>query len=249
MGDLLWITLLFCLAVQAVFFAFAAWLQTDKVTDLSYGLTFVVMAAGLWWRSGRADAAAVVIASMVAAWGLRLAGYLLFRILRIGRDARFDGIRERPLAFAKFWAIQGVAVWAVMLPVTLWFGSRGRWTAINAAALVAWLVGFVVEAVADLQKYRHKTSPEGRDRWTDVGLWRRGRHPNYFGEMLCWWAVFAYVAADLGPWAILAAAGPLAITILLLFFSGIPPLEASAERKWGHLPEYRKYRARTRTLI
>ena len=30
--------------IQAVFFAFAAALRTDKVTDLSYGLSFVAIA-------------------------------------------------------------------------------------------------------------------------------------------------------------------------------------------------------------
>ena len=38
------------LTVQAVFFAFAATLTTDKVTDLSSGLTFVSIAGG-WKRA------------------------------------------------------------------------------------------------------------------------------------------------------------------------------------------------------
>ena len=250
MTDYLWTTLAVSMAVQAIFFAFAAGLKTDKVTDLSYGLTFVLLAAGLIWATGRTDGTAVVLSLMVGAWGVRLAGYLLFRILWMGRDKRFDGIRERPLAFAKFWLLQGVAVWVIMLPVALWFGAPGGgWGVEKSVGLLVWLAGLVIETVADVQKFRHKTSAEGRDRWTDVGLWRHARHPNYFGELLCWWGIFVFVAVDLGAWALLAVAGPLMITVLLLFVSGIPPLEESAQRRWGALPEYQAYRKRTRLLI
>jgi steroid 5-alpha reductase family enzyme len=250
MTDYLWTTLAVSMAVQAVFFAFAAGLKTDKVTDLSYGLTFVLLSAGLVWATGRTAPSAVILSLMVCAWGVRLAGYLLFRILRMGRDKRFDGVRERPLAFAKFWLLQGVAVWAIMLPVALWFGAPGGgWGIEKSIGLLVWLAGLVIETVADVQKFRHKTSAAGRDRWTDVGLWRHARHPNYFGELLCWWGVFVFVAVDLGTWALVAVAGPLMITGLLLFVSGIPPLEQSAQRRWGTLPEYQAYRKRTRLLI
>jgi steroid 5-alpha reductase family enzyme len=245
----LWPTLAFSMAVQAAFFVFAARFKTDKVTDLSYGLTFVLLALGLAWATGRTDRPALVVTLMVVAWGVRLAGYLLFRILRMGRDRRFDGIRERPLSFAKFWFFQGVAVWVIMLPVALWFGAPGVWGLEKSAGFVVWLAGLVFESVADIQKYRHKASAAGRDRWTDTGLWRRARHPNYFGELLCWWGVFLFVARDLGAWALLGVAGPLTITGLLLFVTGIPPLEQNAARKWGDNPEYQAYRRRTRLLI
>jgi steroid 5-alpha reductase family enzyme len=249
MTDYLWTTLAVSMAVQAIFFAFAASLKTDKVTDLSYSLTFVLLSAGLVWADSRIAPTALVLSLMVAAWGVRLAGYLLFRILQMGRDKRFDGIRERPLAFAKFWLLQGIAVWAIMLPVTLWFGAPSGWGAEKYVGLLVWLVGLLIESVADAQKFRHKTSAAGRDRWTDVGLWRHARHPNYFGELLCWWGVFVFVAVDLGAWALLGVVGPLMITVLLLFVSGIPPLEQSAQRRWGTLPEYQEYKRRTRLLI
>jgi hypothetical protein len=49
--DTLWLTLAVSLAVQAVFFAFAAAFKTDRVTDLSYSLTFIVLASFLLWQS------------------------------------------------------------------------------------------------------------------------------------------------------------------------------------------------------
>lgn len=240
----LWVSL----AVQAVFFAFAVTLKTDKVTDLSYGLTFVLLAAAALLRVDR-SVPAVVLAAMVGVWGLRLAGYLVYRIWRIGRDARFDGIREHFWPFFKFWLLQGVAVWVIMLPVTLWFAAPRAYSPWMSVGGTLWLAGLLIEAVADQQKFAFKQTPRGRTHWTDVGLWRYSRHPNYFGELLCWWGIFFYAAAGMGAWIALAAAGPLAITGLLLFVTGIPPLEASAAKRWGQDPAYQAYRRRTRALL
>jgi steroid 5-alpha reductase family enzyme len=244
----LW-TLAVSLAVQALFFAVAAALKTDKVTDLSYGLTFVILALALLFTSGDAGGPALVLALMVVLWGVRLAGYLVYRIMRIGRDARFDGIRERFWAFARFWLLQGVAVWVIMLPVTLWFSRPGPWDWLMAPGAGAWLAGLVIETTADFQKFREKSRPGGSNRWVASGLWRYSRHPNYFGELLCWWGVFLFAAGNLEGWSWLAVAGPISITALLLFVTGIPTLEASALRKWGSDPAYAEYRRRTRLLV
>jgi steroid 5-alpha reductase family enzyme len=186
---------------------------------------------------------------MVVLWGGRLAGYLVHRIVRMGRDTRFDGVRERFWAFARFWLFQGIAVWVIMLPVTLWFARPGPWSWPMPVGCGVWLAGLLVETVADAQKFRAKSRPGGASRWVDTGLWRHARHPNYFGELLCWWGIFVFVARDLAGWSLVALAGPVTITVLLLFVTGIPTLEASARRKWGTDPGYLEYRRRTRLLV
>ncbi len=252
MIDHLLITLGISLGIQAAFFAVAATFRTDKVTDLSYGLTFIALAAWLAGGSLHWFTPATAIGLMVVLWALRLAAYLLFRVLKTGRDARFDGVREHFWKFAKFWFFQGVAVWIIMLPATLWFAlpvRNGQWTGWMALGAMIWLAGLVIETVADAQKFASKSREGTRARWPDHGLWRYSRHPNYFGELLCWWGLFAFVVPGLGWWALPGAAGPLTITGLLLFVTGIPTLEASAQRKWGRDPEYLAYRQRTNRLI
>jgi steroid 5-alpha reductase family enzyme len=243
-------TLAISLVIQAVFFAFAATLRTDKVTDLSYSLSFVVLAAVLLAGSRRA-LPQLTLALMVGMWGLRLAAYLFYRILAMGRDARFDGIREHFWKFFRFWLLQGVAIWIVMWPATLWFAGAGSpgWSLAMTAGLAIWSAGLAIETVADLQKFRFKSQPGAGGRWIDTGLWRYSRHPNYFGELLCWWGVLVYVAPDLGPWLAVGVVGPLTITSLLLFGTGIPTLERSASEKWGRDPAYEAYRRRTNLLI
>jgi len=44
-------------------------------------------------------------------------------------------------------------------------------------------------------------------------------------------------------------AGPVFITLHLLFVSGIPLLERSAEAKYGDDPAYREYKRRTSILV
>lgn len=247
-NDLL-VTLAASLLIQAVLFAFAATFKTDKVTDLSYGLTFVVLAA---WLLSKGDATALpplMLAGMVIAWGVRLAGYLFYRIMTIGRDARFDGIREHFWPFFKFWLGQGIAVWVILLPVTLWFAAPAPYSFWMSVGGTIWAVGLIIETIADAQKFSAKIRPGGNDRWVDEGLWKYSRYPNYFGEMLCWWGVYVFVAPGLGAWNVLGILGPVSITYILLKVTGIPTLEKSAAKKWGANAEYQAYVARTRRLM
>lgn len=243
------LTLAISLLIQAVFFAVAATLKTDKITDLSYGLTFVIIALVLLLQGDVTSRPQLILAGMVIVWGARLAGYLFFRILHMGRDARFDGIRERFWAFFKFWLGQGVAVWAIMLPVTIWFATPGAWTPWMAIGGGVWAAGLIIETIADAQKFAVKRRAAGGSRWMDTGLWRYSRHPNYFGELLCWWGIFVFVAGNYTGAAWIGIIGPMVITYLLLKVTGIPTLEAAAKKKWGANPAYQAHVARTSRLI
>lgn len=249
MDFMLALTLAVSGAVQAMFFALAARYRTDKVTDLSYGLTFIGVTLLLLFTREHPDTAHWILAGMILLWALRLTVYLFVRILRIQRDPRFDGVREHFWKFLRFWVFQGLVVWTLMLPATLWFPKAAGWDAFKGAGLLIWAAGLVIETLADLQKYRQKTTPRGRARWVESGLWKYSRHPNYFGELLCWWGVFLYVATDLEGLGALAALGPLTLTVLLVFVTGIPILERQADRQWGRDAAYREYKERTSVLI
>jgi steroid 5-alpha reductase family enzyme len=59
---------------------------------------------------------------------------------------------------------------------------------------VVWLVGLVIEVVADGQKAAFRKDAANKGRFIDSGVWAWSRHPNYFGEILVWVGV-AIVAA------------------------------------------------------
>lgn len=238
------------LAVNAAFFAVAAARRTDVVTDLSYSLTFGVLALVLPFTGAR-EPVQLVASLLVLLWALRLGAYLFRRILRMKVDHRFDEMRDKPLRFARFWLLQAIAVAVIMLPVTYLLDRSdaqgfGGW-AVAGAAL--WLVGLVIETVADAQKSAFRSREENRGRFITTGLWRYSRHPNYFGEILVWWGLFVYAVPFLDGSAFAVVIGPVFITLLLLFVSGIPLLERSADEKYGDDPAYRDYKQRTSILV
>jgi steroid 5-alpha reductase family enzyme len=112
-----------------------------------------------------------------------------------------------------------------------------------------WAVGFAVEAASDAQKSAFKNDPAKAGRWIESGLWKYSRHPNYFGEALLWWGLFLVALPSLAGLLALAAIGPIAITLLLLFVSGVPLLEKSADAKYGGDPAYRDYKRRTSLFV
>jgi steroid 5-alpha reductase family enzyme len=238
-------------AINAIFFLFAALLRTDKVTDLSYSLSFIVMAVVLLLMGGQITTLPVLCTVLILAWGVRLGTYLLARILKTGVDHRFDDMRDHPLRFARFWVLQAVTVWVVMLPAIRLFAIHGP-TALSPVSVVGaglWCIGFLVEVVADSQKSAFKNNPANRDRFISSGLWRYSRHPNYLGESLLWWGLFIVMVPAFSGWDFLVAIGPLFLTLLLLFVSGVPLLEKSADRKYGQDPAYQEYRRRTSIFL
>jgi steroid 5-alpha reductase family enzyme len=238
------------LAVNGAFFAFAAARRTDVVTDLSYSLTFALLAVVLLF-AGAAEPVQLVASLLVVVWAARLGIYLFRRIMRTKVDHRFDGMRDQPLRFARFWLLQAITVAVVMLPVSYLLDQDdppglGAWSIAGGSV---WLVGLLIEAVADAQKAAFRAKEENRGRFVASGLWRYSRHPNYFGELLVWWGLFLYVVPVLHGAAFALVVGPVFITLLLLFVSGIPLLEKSADEKYGSDGAYRDYKRRTSILV
>lgn len=236
--------------VNAVFFGYAVAKKTDVVTDLSYSLSFALVCAVLIALNYTASFVALVPAALTIVWAVRLGAYLFTRIIATKVDHRFDGMREVPLKFARFWILQAIAVTLILLPVAASVASPAQprgFGPFEIAGIVLWIIGFLIEVVADAQKSSFKKT--GKAGFISSGLWKYSRHPNYFGEAALWWALFVYLIPALSGLLALAVIGPLFITLLLLFVSGIPLLEKSADEKYGADPAYVEYKRRTSVFI
>jgi len=246
----LFTALTFSVGVNLLMFIPAFLLKTDKLTDISYALTFAFVAVyGLF--SGIVNLPNIILASMIVLWAVRLGTYLLIRIRKMGRDERFDVMREDFLKFGRFWLLQGITVWVVLLPSIMFFGNKvERISPFSFLGVVVWALGLSIEAVADMQKYQFINDPENKGQWIDSGLWRYSRHPNYFGEILNWVGIYLFTVYGLRPWqAVLGLLSPIYISGLLIFVSGIPILEKEADKRWGDNEEYRKYKRETSVLV
>lgn len=70
-----------------------------------------------------------------------------------------------------------------------------------------------------------------------------------FGKILLWWGVFVASTPVLEGAEWLVVIGPIFLTLLLLFVSGIPLLEKSADKRWNSVAEYRFYKNTTSPLV
>ncbi len=87
------ITALFSIGFNLFMFIPAFIYKTDKLTDISYALTFFTVAIFSYFRSGR-DIVHTILLTAILLWSIRLGSFLYMRILRMKRDRRFDDKRD-----------------------------------------------------------------------------------------------------------------------------------------------------------
>ncbi|ORY15054.1 oxidoreductase-like protein [Clohesyomyces aquaticus] len=264
------ITLLITVAYQLFFFSIAFSFKFDKFTDFAGGTNFIVLAIITLALSGTRDNARNIVASVfIMLWGARLSGFLLFRILKTGKDDRFDDKRDKFWSFLGFWVFQMLWVWTVSLPVTILnspnvaqFAQPKFGTGRDIAGVILYSIGLIMESVSDIQKYRFRTAHGSDGAVCDVGFFAWTRHPNYFGEIIIQFAIFMIAVSPAangyvhgGAYVALYASivGPFFLTALLMFLSGLPLSERPGAKKryekGNRWPEYERYLHRTSILI
>lgn len=218
------------------------------VADVAWALSFVLVAWVAWLVGDAATARRTTIALLTTVWGVRLAAHLTWRMRARPEDRRYVAMRQR-LGRERFermslWTVfvfQGVLAWIVSLPVQIGqvpddpdvVGLAG------VLGVAVWAAGMFFETVGDWQLARFKADPANEGRILQDGLWRYTRHPNYFGEFLVWWGIFLVAATSTTGLASLP--GPVLMTALLVWVSGIPPTERTMRRR----PGYAEYADRT----
>lgn len=237
--------------VQWVAFIPATITQTDRYFDATGSVTYITVTAALLLLSPEWDLRSVILGGLVIIWAARLGSFLLRRNLQTGGDDRFDEIKVSPIRFLSVWTIQGL--WVSLTAAAAWITIASSHTVpmnwVSWIGVLIWAVGFGIEVIADRQKSRFKADPDNSGKFIRSGLWSVVRHPNYLGEILLWVGVLVVAAPALQGWQWVAFLSPLFVILLLTRVSGIPLLEAKAERKWGDDPEYRAYRSSTPALI
>ena len=244
MMDFLLPALIASVGINIAMFLPAFAFKTDKLTDISYAVTFAFVAI-LAFLSSNQTLTHVLLLIAILAWSVRLGGFLLIRINKMGKDSRFDGMREKFWSFLKFWLLQGVSVFVVLIASLLLFDvARPSITSLAWVGLGVFLAGLLLEATADAQKFRFRFSGrKKKQEWIDEGVWRMSRHPNYLGEMMVWSGLYLFALPSLqGSGVYIGLISPLYIIALLLFVSGVPLLEKAADKKWGNKKAFQHYK-------
>lgn len=229
----------------------AAIYKTEKFYDLTGSISFITVGLFSLTNAGHYHARQIGVTMMVLLWTVRLGSFLFLRTMITGGDSRFEEAKTKPGLFFVYWTVQAVWVWVCSLPLILENASVRNpgvnWS--DVIGIMLYTTGFLVEAVADLQKFFFKKNPENKGRFVDVGLWKYARYPQYFGEILLWWGIFATAAAGLHGWEFVAIISPLFVMLLTLYVSGIPIQEKQAKERWGDSQEYMDYRRKTNFLV
>ncbi|KAJ4418949.1 hypothetical protein N0V85_001248 [Neurospora sp. IMI 360204] len=219
----------------------------------------------------------LALSGAVTVWAVRLGVYLFRRILREGHDHRFNEIRINPRRYLR--AFIGQATWVIfcMLPVIAVNSIPSGVPSVSDvkptdfSGFGLWIIGFVVEVVADYQK--SKWQKEKRDKVHDQqfltsGLWSWCQFPNYFGESMLWVGITtvtfgvllfddvreALAAADSSPMSILSVIfvctiGPAFVTFLMLKVTGVPYSERKYDNLYGGDEKYQKWKRETPKFI
>lgn len=196
-----------------------------------------------------------VILLLIASWywGWRLTRNWAITFKGIAHeDWRYTKYRDRhPLVFhaINFFGLNmmpTLVVFAAMLPgLKLFEIINPKFEIINYCLLA---IGFIVciasatiQLIADKQSHDFRATHPGKV--CNVGLWKHGRHPNYFGEIQFWWGIWIMYASLYG--VDMYIGGAIAMTALFLGIS-IPLME---KRQLANKPDYSEYRKQTRILI
>lgn len=193
----------------------------------------------------------LLITLLVFIWGIRLSGHIVRRIRATDtEDPRYVELRRKWKGnlslniFLRIYMVQAVLATLIAIPVihTNLFAVApwSAWTFVGAAV---WLVGFIIESRADAQLQSFMRDQKNKGKIMSRGLWAFSRHPNYFGELTQWYGILIICLGT--PFGWVGIVGPVILTYLILYVSGIP----LNEKRFEGRPGWAEYKARTSVLV
>jgi steroid 5-alpha reductase family enzyme len=223
--------------------------KRNDVADIAWGLGFVLVAWASHFIAHEFSLRILIVNTLVTIWGLRLALHIYTRNKGKAEDFRYKAWREQwgkwflVRSYLQVFLLQGLFLFLISLPVIFINQNRGPISIFDFLGIAVWIIGFYFEAVGDWQLSQFIKDPSNKGKIIQSGLWKYSRHPNYFGEVVQWWGIFL-MAISL-PNGIITIIGPLTITILILFVSGIRMLE----KKYAGRADFEDYKRRTSAFI
>tara|TARA_B100000959_G_scaffold68449_1_gene72500 strand:+ start:3207 stop:4079 length:873 start_codon:yes stop_codon:yes gene_type:complete len=246
--------LIITFVVQWIAYVPAYALKTEKFYDLTGSLTYLsifIYCLIATQSIEHVKFSNIIVAGAIMIWAIRLGSFLFMRIVRDGKDKRFNLIKTSFSRFFMTWTLQGMWVFICSSSALVAITSPTG-VIVNNVFILGFLLfftGFVIEVIADNQKSKFRSIKENRDSFINEGLWSRSRHPNYFGEIILWLGITVMSISSFSGINYLAIFSPIFTYLLLNYISGIRILEARGNEKWGHLDEYDNYKENTPKLI
>lgn len=237
------------LTYVSLWFILSIILNRNDIADIAWGLGYVLL-IGYHAITQVIHPIAAVCYLLVTIWGLRLSFYLFKRNRHKTEDFRYATWRKEwgrwvyIRSFLQVYLLQGFFLLLISSPI-LYAASfnHSELTYFTLLGMSVWLLGFYWQSVGDYQLRLFIKNRKSKEDVLQTGLWKYSRHPNYFGEITMWWGIYLIIWPL--PGSLLYIIGPLTITLLIRFVSGVPMLE----QRYAANVDYQMYKTRVPTLI
>ncbi len=235
MLELIYLNALVLLIHMCLWFLDAVIHKNFGLVDIAWGLNFVIVAWTSFFITETVSWMAYILLGLVSIWGLRLTYHLWFRNRGKSEDFRYVNMRKNfgkypnIHAFFKVFMFQGLLALIISLPLQAAMLVSVPNTLFEfimlGLGIVSYMIGFIFEALGDLQLKRFKKDPKHKGAIMTKGLWSLTRHPNYFGDFMIWLSFTIIALSSLEFQYSYIIIGFLIMAGLLRFVSGVPLLE------------------------
>ena len=224
-------------------------IKRNDYADIAWGLGYVVL-CGYYATTKPIHPALMVCYLLILIWGVRLSVFLYQRNSRKTEDFRYLQWRKEWgknfywRSYLQVYLLQALFLLIIISPVL--FATSvpdSSWSWYTIIGVIIWAIGFYWQSVGDYQLRQFIRQRQSKEEVLQTGLWRYSRHPNYFGEVTMWWGLYLIIWPLAGSWPFVT--GPLTITWLIRYVSGVPMLE----RRYRNNPAFQEYKKRVPVLM
>ena len=228
--------------------------QTEKFYDLTGSVTYLSVVWFVFlstYQSISLNFGNLILVLLISIWTIRLGLFLFMRIHKAGEDKRFRTIKTSASQFFMTFTISGLWVTLCSMCALVAISSPEGlvMNALTYVGIILFIIGFGIEIVADNQKTAFRSIEANKDSFITSGLWSKSRHPNYFGEVLLWFAIAVISFSSLEGLQLITLISPIFTYILLVYVSGVRMLEDMNDQKWADDEQYKSYNKNTPMLF
>lgn len=237
---------------MVVWYIVGLFIKRFDFIDVAWGGGFIAVAVATMISSGHElYFVQNLVLILVSIWGLRLMYHIFMRNIAKPEDARYLAMyarwkgNKKLNVFFRIYMLQALLLLMVSTSILAVASAEDPFNTefLLGLGFVVWAIGFAFEYFGDKQLADFIKNPKNKGKLMTSGLWRYTRHPNYFGEVTLWWGIWL-ISLSLNPvwWSII---GPITITSLILFVSGVPMLE----KKYAKDKAFQAYAKKTSKFI
>ena len=228
--------------------------QTEKFYDLTGSVTYLSVVWFVFlstYQSISLNFGNLILVLLISIWTIRLGLFLFMRIHKAGEDKRFRTIKTSASQFFMTFTLSGLWVTLCSMCALVAISSPEGlvMNALTYVGIILFIIGFGIEIVADNQKTAFRSIEANKDSFITSGLWSKSRHPNYFGEVLLWFAIAVISYSSLEGLQLITLISPVFTYILLVYVSGVRMLEDMNDKKWADDEQYKSYKKITPMLF